>query len=55
MGDFAVYSDGNSPMISIDTDYPGIVGVHEAKITLKDEHDNTNVYTLVFEIRSSTP
>ena len=29
--------------------------MHEAKITLKDEHGNTNQYILVFEITSSIP
>ena len=55
MTDFAVYSDESFPMMSIDTDQPGIIGVHEAKITLKDVHDNTNQYILVFEITSSIP
>ena len=55
MTDFAVYSDESFPMMSIDTDQLGIIGVHEAKITLKDVHDNTNQYILVFEITSSIP
>ena len=55
MADFAVYNEENFSMLSINTDYADILGVHEAKITLKDEHDNTNIYTLVFEITSSTP
>ena len=55
MTDFAVYSDESFPMMLIDTDQLGIIGVHEAKITLKDVHDNTNQYILVFEITSSIP
>ena len=50
--DFVSYNDDAQPEIVLNTDFQDIIGVHEASITLSDEHGNISQYILIIEILS---
>ena len=49
---FAYFNEGDIHTLIIDTDAEDILGTHEAKAILTDEHGNTSKYVLIVEITS---